>query len=52
MGKKHVRIEWKCEKIEYRRICMEVEKGVLLDGSIWWGVARAQCSYCLSDMSV
>lgn len=51
MGKKHVRIEWKCEKIEYRHICMEVEKGIL-DGGIWWGIAIAQCSYCLSEMSV
>jgi len=31
---------------------MEVEKGILLDGGVWWGIARAHCSYCLSDMSV
>lgn len=31
---------------------MEVEKGILLDGGVWWGIGTAHCSYCLSDMSV
>ena len=31
---------------------MEVEKGILLDGGVSWGVDRANCSYCLSDMLV
>jgi len=31
---------------------MEVEKGVLLDGGVQWGITRAHCFHCISDMSV
>jgi len=31
---------------------MEVEKCILLDGGVQWGIARVHCFHCMSDMSV